>query len=159
MIIPTGTETTRLRNAWPMASELPPLAPLPSVPAIARAHLGVTCLGWRLGGLAKDGEAVVSELATNAIQASIGPDGNPRYLDGGQMPLVLLRLFSDGITLLVEVWDQAPGVPFVGEASVDAESGRGLFLVVALARQWGWNKVPGGKCVWAALRVHPGEIN
>jgi hypothetical protein len=41
----------------------------------------------------------------------MGPDGNPRYLDGGQMLLVLLWLFSDWITLLVEVCDQAPRRP------------------------------------------------
>jgi hypothetical protein len=150
VIIP-GTLDASRRPAWPLASSLPPLAPFDSVPSVARAHVGVMLTGWRLGGPAKDGEAVVSELAANAIEASVGPDGNPRYLDGGQMPLVTLRLFSDGITLLVEVHDQAPGQPLLLNADA-AERGRGLTLVHALTRgQWGWHWTPGGKVVWAAL--------
>lgn len=48
--------------------------------------------------------------------------------------LVLLRLFSDGITPLVGACDQAPSVPFVSEVNADAaDGGRGLFLVAALA--------------------------
>ena len=79
------------------------------------------------------------------------------------MPLVLVRLLSDGSRLLVEVWDQAPGVPFVRPPSADAESGRGLLLVKSIAFDWGWRNVPAGKCVWgrtarlapAQARQHP----
>jgi anti-sigma regulatory factor (Ser/Thr protein kinase) len=152
-VIVPGSLAARPRSAWPLRRTLPALAPLPSVPSLARAHLGVTLASWRLGALAGDGQAVVSELAANAVQASTGPDGNPRYLDGGRMPLVILRLLSDGAALLVEVRDQAPGAPVRREASAGAESGRGLLLVGALAAQWGWNEVPGGKAVWAALRA------
>ena len=142
---------TGRRPAWPLVSALPPLAPLPSVPAVARAHLGITCTSWQLYSLAEDAQAIVSELAANAVQASAGPHGNPGHSEAGQAPLVGLRLFSDGRTLLIEVCDQAPGTPLPRHPDADAENGRGLLLVAALARQWGWNKVPGGKVVWATM--------
>ncbi len=148
MTVP-GTVAAR-PSAWPLRSSLPALAPLPSVPSLARAHLAATVAGWRLGALEDDGRAVVSELAANAVAASADPGGNPRDLNG-RMPLILVRLFSDGVTLLIEVHDQAPGVPLIREAGHGAESGRGLVLVSALAVQWGWNEVNGGKVVWAAL--------
>jgi hypothetical protein len=150
-----ATVTASHRNDWPLVFELPPLAPFPSVPSICRAHLGVTATSWGLGSLADAGQQVVSELTTNAVEASIGSNGDPLYLPGGRMPVVWLRLVSDGIVLVVEVYDQAPGVPSVQPPSADAESGRGLLLVDFLAGQWGWNNLPGGKCVWAVIR--PGD--
>jgi len=138
--------------AWPLISTLPPLAPFVSVPQVARAHLGVTCTNWTLAPLAEDGELVVSELATNAVNASMGPDGNPRYIDGWRMPVVTLRLLSDGVQLLAEVHDQAPGRPVLTGVDGDAVSGRGLGIVDALSARWGWHPVPGGKCCWALLR-------
>ena len=150
MIIP-GTLDASRRPAWPLASSLPPLAPFDSVPSIARAHVGVMLTGWRLGRLAETAELVVSELATNAVQASIGLDGDPICI-GGRMPVVTLRLFSDGITLLIEVCDQAPGQPLLLNADTTAERGRGLTLVHALTGgRLGWHGTPGGKCAWAAL--------
>lgn len=151
MIIP-GTVAASQRPAWPLTSSLPPMAPFPSVPRVARGHLAVTCTGWHLGTVAEDGQEVVSELATNAVNASMGPDGNPRYIDGWRMPVVRLRLSSDGIRLLIEVHDEVPGRrPVPTDAGTDALSGRGLAIVDALSARWGWHPVPGGKCCWAVL--------
>jgi anti-sigma regulatory factor (Ser/Thr protein kinase) len=151
MIIPGGTAASQ-RSSWPLTSSLPPLAPFPSVPKVARGHLAVTCIGWNLATVAEDGQEVVSELATNAINASMGPDGNPRYIGGGRMPTVALRLSSDGIRLLVEVHDEIPSRrPVLTDAGTDAEGGRGLTIVDALSADWGWYPMPGGKCVWAVL--------
>ena len=45
-------------------------------------------------------------------------------------------------------------VPADHETSLDAESGRGLVLVTALADRWGVEPYsPGGKTVWAELRL------
>jgi anti-sigma regulatory factor (Ser/Thr protein kinase) len=151
VIIPSGLAASQ-RSTWPLVSTLPPLAPFPSVPKVARGHLAVTCTGWNLGTVAEDGQEVVSELATNAVNASVRPDGNPRYIGGWRMPTVTLRLSSDGIRLLVEVNDEVPGRrPALADAGTDAESGRGLTIVDALSADWGWHPVPGGKCVWAVL--------
>ncbi|MET9087198.1 ATP-binding protein [Streptomyces sp. NPDC004237] len=53
-----------------------------------------------------------------------------------------------GTRVRVEVTDSSPRIPRVGEAALDSESGRGLFLVDSLAVQWGTETDPAGKVVW-----------
>ena len=152
MIIPSGLAAAP-GTAWPLSSALPPMGALASVPAIARAHLDVTLANWQLADLAEAGELVVSELATNAVQASTGPTGGVVYVNG-MMPVVQVRLLSDRVLLLIEVWDQAGGFPAPRRAASGDESGRGLHLVDALTGgRWGWQPTQGrpGKVVWAAL--------
>ena len=62
--------------------------------------------------------------------------------------------------LLVEVWDQAPGIPVLREAAGDEESGRGLILVNAISEKWGWNPAEGqpGKVVWAEKSLFRGRV-
>ena len=100
----------------------------------------------------KSGTLVVSELTTNAVEASTGPTGRLLYVNG-RMPVVRVCLFSDGERLLIEVWDQAMGFPALRRAASDAEDGRGLHLIDALSRgQWGWQPGQGpAKVVWAEL--------
>jgi anti-sigma regulatory factor (Ser/Thr protein kinase) len=137
---------------WPLVSAMPPLGALLTAPASARAHVHAVLAGWRLGDLADDAATVVSELVTNAVQASTAPAGGPVYT-GGQVAVVRLRLLSDGSRVLAEVWDQAPGFPAPHRAHRDAEDGRGLQLVDALTRgRWGWQAVDAqAKFVWAEL--------
>jgi hypothetical protein len=138
---------------WPLASVLPPLGALTTAPASARAHIGAVLPGWQLADLTDVCQAVVSELVTNALEASTGPAGELIYMDG-RMPLIRLRLLSDGSRVLAEVWDQAPGFPVPRRAASDSESGRGLHLVDAMTRgRWGWRPTQGrpGKVVWAEL--------
>ena len=107
---------------------------------------------WGAGGdLTGDVETVVSELVTNSINASTGPDGKPLYVNG-RMLVVWLRLSTDGDTLRAEVWDEAPGVPARRAAAQDDVSGRGLELVDALSAGWGWFPAQSGKCTWAEFR-------
>jgi hypothetical protein len=49
---------------------------------------GAAVTSWQLGPLAEDGELVVSELAANAVRASMTEEGGQRYLNGGPMPVV-----------------------------------------------------------------------
>jgi anti-sigma regulatory factor (Ser/Thr protein kinase) len=137
---------------WPLVSAMPPLGALTTAPASARAHVGAVLPGWRLDDLTDDCQAVVSELVTNALEASTGPEGELIYVDG-RMPVIRLRLLSDGLRLLAEVWDQAPGFPAPRRAASDTENGRGLQLVDALTRgRWGWQAVDSrAKVVWAEL--------
>ncbi|MFE9823669.1 ATP-binding protein [Streptomyces sp. NPDC005791] len=93
---------------------------------------------------------VVGELAANAVTHGLVPGRD-----------VLLRLVraAEG-RLRVEVSDtrgerlptSPTGLP------VDAETGRGLLLVAALAEQWGVTPREGapGKTVWAVLATAPG---
>jgi hypothetical protein len=141
--------------AWPVSSVMPPLAALPTAPSTARAHVRATLAIWRMSGLADALELVVSELVANGVNASADGDGAPRYAEG-RMPVIRLCLLTDGVRLLAEVWDQAPGVPIRLNAGRDDESGRGLDLVdVITGSRWGWHPTRSGpgKCVWAAFMV------
>jgi len=105
---------------------------------------------WGLAALAEPAELVVSELVTNAVQASTGPAALPRI----GVPVVHLRLLADLRRVVVEVWDGNPEPPVAKQAAPDDESGRGLMLVEALCKRWGSEAVParGGKVVWAELQ-------
>lgn len=95
-------------------------------------------------GLVEDAELVVSELATNAVQAS-------------PHELTLIRahvgLFTS--TARIEIWDRAGGKPQPVPSDGEAEGGRGLMLVETLSSEWGWYARPGrfGKVVWAELKL------
>jgi anti-sigma regulatory factor (Ser/Thr protein kinase) len=53
----------------------------------------------------------------------------------------------------VEVADRGgPGVPRLRPAGADAEGGRGLGLVAALAAGWGWERRGGRTVTWFVLR-------
>jgi hypothetical protein len=137
---------------WPLVSAMPPLGALVTAPASARAHVGAVLPGWHLASLIDTCQAVVSELVTNAVQASAAPAGDPAYA-GGHMAVVRLRLLSDGSRVLAQVWDQAPGFPAPRRAASGDEDGRGLQLVNAMTRgRWGWQAVDSqAKVVWAEL--------
>jgi anti-sigma regulatory factor (Ser/Thr protein kinase) len=132
---------------------MPPLGALPTAAAATRSHARTVLKAWGVGReLTDDVATVVSELVTNSVNASTGPDGRPLYVDG-RMLLVWLRLSTDGTTLRAEVWDEAPGVPARRAAGGDDVSGRGLELVDALSAGWGWFPAQSGKCSWAEFRL------
>ena len=137
---------------WPLSTSLP-LGALTGATPCARLHARAVLAEWGLHDLAESAELVVSELVTNAVRASTGPDGRPRY-DGAAMPVVILRIASDCIRLLIEVWDGIPDAPAAAYPEPDEESGRGLMLVEAACDHWSWQTVPGwpGKVIWAELR-------
>jgi anti-sigma regulatory factor (Ser/Thr protein kinase) len=111
---------------------------------------------WGLSGLAETVELVVSELVTNAVLATTGSDGRPRYDDElAGLPVVHIRLLSDRERVVVEVWDRSTEAPTLKEAEPDQESGRGLMLVEAVCERWGWATAAGwhGKAVWAEMRT------
>jgi hypothetical protein len=81
--------------------------------------------------------------------------------DGVDALLIRVCLLTNGDVLAIEVWDQAPGVPVLGDAAGLAEAGRGLAIIDALTSgRWGCQPAIGqlGKCVWAEipLRGEPG---
>jgi hypothetical protein len=97
-------------------------------------------------------ELVVSELVTNADQAAMTHQGPPcaKQCD---VACVHVRLASDRMETLVEVWDGNPRLPRTRHSTPDDEGGRGLMLVAALSKQWGWDMpIRGyGKVVWALI--------
>lgn len=97
---------------------------------------------WGFGGRADDVLLCVSELATNALLHGVPP---------GRGFLLLLRWECGGV-LRVELHDSGSGEPRVadqpGRGAEQAESGRGLLLVEALADKWDVGARSPGKIVW-----------
>ena len=145
-------EIVRTRARWPLASRTPPLGALATAAGSARVHVRVALASWGLDDIKDVAEIVVSELVSNAIRASTAPGGAPAYLHGRMLTLQV-GLFSDRHTARIEVFDQAPGVPVMRQATPDMETGRGLCLVDTFTSgRWGWQPYPtGGKVVWAMI--------
>jgi anti-sigma regulatory factor (Ser/Thr protein kinase) len=119
------------------------LAPLPTAASCARLHAVHLLHEWGLRELADDSATIVSELVTNAADASaVLPD----------RPAITLRLLVTGTSLLIEVWDQSPLDLEPREAGTDDECGRGLTVVAALSTRWGCERTGcQSKRVWAEL--------
>lgn len=131
----------------------------PTRPQSARAarHDVTTQLHrWNLGGLIDTTTLATSELINNALDASL-------YGDDELTSQIAMRLTYSENDVIIEVWDGGPGHPTRRPADPDAEDGRGLHLVAALARRTGYylarvRTADGGyqrkgKVVWAALRA------
>jgi anti-sigma regulatory factor (Ser/Thr protein kinase) len=120
-------------------------APLPTAVPCARLHVVHVLREWGLRDLAGDAEMIVSELVTNAIEAST-------LLS--ERPPVSLRLLLTGKSLVIEVWDHSPLDLEPREADADDECGRGLTVVAALSDRWGWERTGHDrKVVWAELAL------
>lgn len=96
------------------------------------------CLEWGCEDRLDDALLVISELATNAALHA----GTP-YVVAARRRLGALRL---------DVFDGSEEAPELRESDRDAEGGRGLYLVSAMAAAWGVERRSGGgKLVWADL--------
>ncbi|WP_405974890.1 SpoIIE family protein phosphatase [Streptomyces sp. NBC_00988] len=105
----------------------------------ARAVVREQLHEWGLAKLADNAALLAGELVTNAV----------RHSHGRRIALRLVR----GDTLLCEVDDDDPTLPSLLSAGPDAEFGRGLHLVGALAREWGASRTTTGKTVWFELTL------
>jgi anti-sigma regulatory factor (Ser/Thr protein kinase) len=139
---------------WPLRAYLE-LAPLASAVPCARLHARLV-LGGEWGLLPVDtAELIVSELVTNAVQASAGLTGS-RY-DGRWTPgtpPVRVWLCSDRQRVVAAVWDGSDRMPArTMPDDPEAERGRGLLLVETLSAEWGVHTPArsSGKVVWAVL--------
>ena len=131
-------------------SATPPFAALPTAPGLARGHTRAALAGWGLGELAETAELIASEMTTNAVNASAPVQAV------GPVLVIRLCLITNGDALIIECWDQAPGIPVLREAPGFAEAGRGLAIIDALTGgAWGCRPAIGraGKCVWAKISV------
>jgi anti-sigma regulatory factor (Ser/Thr protein kinase) len=148
------TYSHRAAAPWALSSRVLLLPAMPTAPGSARAHVRHLLLAWGMNGLADAAELVTSELATNAVRASrqSSRSGNDRDTFS---PVISVCLYGEGRRLRIEVWDQAPGLPILREAPVDAECGRGLALIEAMTEGcWGWDLADHPwaiKCVWAEI--------
>jgi hypothetical protein len=92
---------------------------------------------WALA--AGDAELLASELATNAVLHARTP-----------YEVVVSTVASGGFRVAVHDDDPTPPVPGV-LGSETALDGRGVALVVNLAKRWGCDRIGGGKTVWFEL--------
>jgi hypothetical protein len=146
---------------WTPWNVMTSLAALPTAPGHARAYVRAAVHAWGISSLAEVAELVATELVTNAVCASEGPDLHPSNQDDQTPAIGLCLLLTDGARLRIEVWDQAAGFPLLYEASADSDSGRGLALVDAMTEgHWGWHPAAisnAAKCVWAEID-HPAPV-
>ena len=135
---------------WPLRNSLP-LGALPTAVPCARLHAKHLLWEWGLESIAGTAELLVSELVTNGIKAAQAMV---------QKPPVWLRLSTNNVQLLIEVWDgntlpPSPRELEGGFPTIEDEGGRGLFLVATLSDRWNWylTQEPAGKIVWCELHM------
>ncbi|MEV5338339.1 ATP-binding protein [Streptomyces sp. NPDC052676] len=101
---------------------------------VVTAHMAL----WGVRGKLTDNVvSAVSELVTNAIQHGKGDVG--------------LRVQCVDTELRIEVTDGNPAPAELHIADADDESGRGLFLVSRLARNWGVSE--DGMTTWCTFHI------
>jgi anti-sigma regulatory factor (Ser/Thr protein kinase) len=95
-------------------------------------------LPWAVGGeLAYEAALLTSELVANAVRHAHSE--------------VDVRLSRTGSGVRIEVADHDPHPLAPRRPGPDDTDGRGLYLVGALARDWGVRLSPPGKTVWFEL--------
>jgi hypothetical protein len=113
------------------------LAPVASTPGRAR-HCIDDLLASAPAEVREAAELVASELATNVL----------RHVRG---PFTLSLALTDD-ELLVAVADADGRIPAVRPFTLDAEGGRGLYLIDSLSTSWGVRLIyMGGKIVWSRI--------
>lgn len=117
----------------------------PKLVAAMRAFASATLAEWELDRFREEATLVVSELAANAVLHARTP--------------MRLTLQSDGLSFVrIEMYDDNPRQPTLTPPPVEAASGRGLPLVMALASSWGIQSEGDGKTVWAELGARPARV-
>lgn len=128
-----------------------------SAPSLARHHAAAALRKWELSAdIIETTELVVSELVTNALNACGALRPQPDYdydydqdYAADEISLTL-RLLHD--RLVIEVLDSNPDPPVPGFTDAESESGRGLMLIEALTKEWGFVFPPaGGKIVYGVI--------
>lgn len=109
---------------------------------VARGIVASECEDADTGTEATDSAVLLtSELVTNALEHGRGS--------------VSLTVDAGKLHVRVEVTDDEPEPPTLIDADPEAESGRGMFIVDALASSWGIEEKTDGKVVWFELPAQP----
>lgn len=121
------------------------VAAVPRAVHWAREHVISALSAWELDSdLVQVATLLASELVTNSVNAS-------RSKAPGSGQRLAIKLDLPDSTLRISVWDEDAKPPVLTHAAPDAERGRGLQLVAALAKQWDFYPAQGGKVVWCEI--------
>ncbi|MFE9098949.1 ATP-binding protein [Streptomyces sp. NPDC007264] len=107
----------------------------------ARRDIALALETWGLPQLVDVAKQVVTELVANAVE----------HTDAHTVSASITRTGEESARIVVT--DTSRVRPTLGTPSPEAEHGRGLLLVDALAHDWGSELVHGGKRLWAELRA------
>jgi hypothetical protein len=107
----------------------------------ARRDIALALTAWGMPQLVDVAKQIVTELVANAVE----------HTDAATVGASITR--TGLLSARIIVTDTSRTSPLPGTPSPDAEHGRGLLLVGALAHDWGSELVHGGKRVWAELRA------
>ena len=111
--------------------------------AEARTQVRAIVRAWQVPVDAYVAALLTSELVTNAVRNEANPT-------------VMLDVTCSTARLRVDVHDTSRAMPAPADAPADAETGRGLIIVGALADEWGFYATPGGKAVYFTLAFQTG---
>ncbi|MGH9103057.1 MAG: ATP-binding protein [Acidimicrobiales bacterium] len=101
----------------------------------ARCFVGACLTEWGLDRVVEVVRLLTSELVTNAVVHA-----RPH----GPETAIAVVLWSAAGVVRVEVTDDHPGSPIVGDGPTGKESGRGLLLIDGLASAWGTGPIGTG---------------
>ncbi|WSQ07178.1 ATP-binding protein [Streptomyces sp. NBC_01231] len=119
--------------------------------ALARAFTLDTLSRWQLEHHGDDAALVVTELAANAVAHAV-----PRAPVSKAEVWLGIVLHPAHVLLTVSDLGENPPEFTATDNSALLDHGRGLFIVDALAEEWGWTLTPpAGKTVWARLSTCP----
>jgi anti-sigma regulatory factor (Ser/Thr protein kinase) len=120
-------------------------APLPTAIACARLHAVNLLHEWGLRDLSDDVALIVSELMTNALNASVVLTDRPP---------IALGLRASQERLIIQAWDHSPLDAAPASPDGDEENGRGLEIVAALSKRWGSQYFAHNlKVIWAEIEI------
>jgi two-component sensor histidine kinase len=135
------------------------LAVLPTAPSMARRYTRRFLSACKdiTEQTAQAAELVVSELVTNSVRFASGGAQTPAHHQphsGHADTLIFLALRHSSTGLFIEVYDTGNEPPVPAQVCDDAESGRGLMIVSALAKRLCYFRLPeGGKVVSCLLET------
>ena len=154
--IGSAWQPARSGQPRPMDVGMFALVTLPTSPFWARKYTRSfldSCRGMT-ESTAQTAELLVSELVTNAVRFSGDPARALSYSERANASLISLSLRHFPEVLLIEVYDTDSNPPILCDTGTDAENGRGLILIDALAKEWSYFFPPdGGKVVYCFLEI------
>jgi hypothetical protein len=143
----------------PQATSAITFAAVPTAISCARLFVNYTLRQWRLEALIDSAELLVSELVTSAVKMTGVVERSPKWSELTDLALIYVRLLVVGGHLIIEVWDRDAHPPVLQTQSIDAEGGRGLYLVDQISKRWNFYNPPrGGKVVWCELELPPAPL-